>query len=78
MGMMTSHNNDHHDTPSDDLDHMVLRALTQLGPLMRRKAWADTNPPDEAFARELERWLTHEGEPTTPTDRRDDLQDNEP
>ena len=57
---------------------MVLRALTQLGPLMRRKAWADTNPPDEAFARELERWLTHEGEPTTPTDRRDDLQDNEP
>ncbi len=75
--MMTSHNNDQHDTPSDDLDHLVLRTLTHLGPLARRKAWADANPPDEAFAQELERRLTHEDEPRTPTDTQDHTQDNE-
>ncbi len=75
--MMTDHNNDHHDTPSDDLEQLVLRALKQLGPLVRRKAWADANPPDEAFARELEHRLTHEGEPRNPTDTRDYTQDNE-
>ncbi len=31
----------------------------------------------EVFARDLERRLTHESEPTTPTDRRDDTQNDD-
>jgi len=63
--------NDPHDTPQDDLDQLVLRELRQLGPLVRRKAWADANPPDEAFAQELERRLMREDESKASTETPD-------
>ncbi len=49
------------------------RQLSDLGPLMRRKARAEGDPPDESFIRDLEQRLVREDQfgPSTPGDVRD-------